>query len=78
MKKELRHIAMILDGNRRWARKHNLPTMEGHRKGFQKIKDVLRWCVELGIKEVTLYCFSTENFNRDKKEVDYLIETYLV
>lgn len=76
MKKGINHIAIILDGNRRWAKKHNLPKELGHRKGFQKIKDLLKWCVELKIKELTLYCFSTENFNRDKKEVDYLFDLF--
>jgi len=67
-----KHIAVILDGNRRYAKKKGIPQLMGHEKGFNKIKDLLQWCIELGIKESTLYCFSTENFKRDKKEVDYL------
>lgn len=70
--KNLKHIAIILDGNRRYAKKFGIPKFRGHQKGFDKIKDVLKWCIELGIKEVTLYCFSTENFKRNKKEVNYL------
>ena len=70
--KNLKHIAIILDGNRRYAKKFGIPNFRGHQKGFDKIKDVLKWCIELGIKEVTLYCFSTENFKRNKKEVNYL------
>ena len=71
-----KHIAIILDGNRRYAKKHGIPKFMGHEKGFSKIKDVLKWCTQLGIKEVTLYCFSTENFNRDKKEKDYLFNLF--
>ncbi|MBW2975032.1 di-trans,poly-cis-decaprenylcistransferase [Candidatus Woesearchaeota archaeon] len=71
-----KHIAVILDGNRRYARKLGIPKSRGHLKGFNKIRELLEWCMELGVKEVTLYCFSTENFNRDKKEVDELFELF--
>lgn len=71
-----RHIAVVLDGNRRYARKLGIPKFKGHEKGFNKIKEFLKWCIELGIKEVTLYCFSTENFKRDKREVDYLFNLF--
>ena len=71
-----KHVAIILDGNRRYARKKGMPTRYGHQKGFDKIKDFLQWCIDLGIKESTLYCFSTENFNRSKKEVDYLFSLF--
>src|SRR3989338_3070278 len=71
-----KHIAIILDGNRRYAKKFGLPKLKGHEKGFNKIKDLLKWCTELGIKEATLYCFSTENFKRDKKEIDYLFDLF--
>ena len=71
-----RHIAVILDGNRRYARKVGIMQFMGHEKGFNKIKDLLGWCMELGIKEVTLYCFSTENFKREKKEVEYLFNLF--
>jgi len=67
-----KHIAIILDGNRRYAKKLGIAKFKGHEKGFNKIKELLEWCIELGVKEVTLYCFSTENFKRDKTEVDYL------
>ena len=70
------HICIILDGNRRYARKLGIPTLKGHEKGYNKIKDVLTWCIELGIKEVTLYCLSTENFERSKEEVDYLFNLF--
>ncbi len=67
-----KHLAVILDGNRRYAEKTGIPKFKAHEKGFNKIKKLLEWCVELGIKEVTLYCFSTENFKRDEEEVNYL------
>ncbi len=70
------HICIILDGNRRYAKKYGIPKFKGHEKGYNKIKDVLKWCVELGIKEVTLYCLSTENFKRSKEEVDYLFNLF--
>ncbi len=71
-----KHLAIILDGNRRYAKKLGIPKFKGHEKGFNKIKDLLKWCVELGVKEVTLYCFSTENFNRNKDEVNYLFNLF--
>ena len=71
-----KHIAIVLDGNRRYAKKAGIPQLKGHESGYNKIKDLLKWCIELGIKEVTLYCFSTENFNRNKKEVDYLFNLF--
>ena len=71
-----KHVAIILDGNRRYAKKFGLPKLRGHAKGFNKIKDMLKWCTELGIKEATLYCFSTENFNRDQKEKNYLFNLF--
>ncbi|MFH2027950.1 MAG: polyprenyl diphosphate synthase, partial [Nanoarchaeota archaeon] len=76
MKKELKHIAIILDGNRRWAKKYHMPAAKGHEKGFKKIADLLEWGIELKIKEFTLYCFSTENFKREKKEVDNLFNLF--
>jgi tritrans,polycis-undecaprenyl-diphosphate synthase [geranylgeranyl-diphosphate specific] len=71
-----KHIAIILDGNRRYAKKLGIPKFKGHEKGFNKIKEVLKWCIELNVKEVTLYCFSTENFERNKNEVDYLFNLF--
>ncbi len=63
-----RHIAIIMDGNRRFARKRGLPPKAGHVFGSRKVEDVLNWCWELGIKNVTLYAFSTENFKRSEEE----------
>ena len=71
-----KHIAIILDGNRRYAKKHMKEAAFGHQKGFEKIGEFLKWSRELGIKEVTLYCFSTENFNRDKNEREYLFNLF--
>jgi undecaprenyl diphosphate synthase len=69
----LKHLAIILDGNRRWARERGLPTFDGHKAGYDKIKDVSRWCLERNIKILTVYAFSTENWNRSKEEVKYLM-----
>lgn len=71
-----RHIAIVLDGNRRYAKRLGIPKLKGHEKGYNKINGVLKWCIELGIKEVTLYCLSTENFKRNKKEIDYLFNLF--
>lgn len=63
-----KHIGVILDGNRRWAARKGLNSWLGHRVGADKVKELLKWCYELGIKAVTLYTFSTENFKRPEKE----------
>lgn len=68
------HIAIIMDGNRRYAKDLGLETKEGHIAGKEKIRDVLRWCMKLGVKNLTVYAFSTENFNRDEAEVNFLME----
>ncbi|HRX44280.1 MAG TPA: polyprenyl diphosphate synthase [Candidatus Dojkabacteria bacterium] len=70
---KLKHLAIILDGNRRWARERGLPTFEGHRVGYEKIKDVCRWYLKRDIQVLTVYAFSTENWNRSKEEVKYLM-----
>lgn len=62
-----------MDGNRRWAKARGLPTLEGHRRGYDKLKEVGEWCLEAGIKYLTVYGFSTENWQRSKEEVDYLM-----
>jgi tritrans,polycis-undecaprenyl-diphosphate synthase [geranylgeranyl-diphosphate specific] len=68
------HLGIIPDGNRRWAKKHNLPAFKGHEAGLEKFKDILKWCKELGIKTVTLYTFSLENFSRSPEEVKFLMD----
>ncbi len=70
----LKHIAIIMDGNRRWAKEHLLPSMMGHKKGVDALKKVTRACDDFGVKYLTLYAFSTENWNRKKEEVDFLME----
>lgn len=70
------HIGIILDGNRRWARKRNLPTFQGHKKGFDNLKDVALHAYSLGVKTLTVYAFSTENWNRSQEEVDYLMDLF--
>jgi undecaprenyl diphosphate synthase len=70
------HIGIIMDGNRRWAKKRGLPTLAGHERGYQKIKEVARWCKARGIKVVSVYAFSTENWRRSKKEVTYLMRLF--
>ena len=62
-----------MDGNRRWARARKLPILEGHEAGYQKLKEVIRWSKEVGIHTVYAYAFSTENWNRSKEEVGYLM-----
>ncbi|XP_068698167.1 dehydrodolichyl diphosphate synthase complex subunit DHDDS-like [Montipora foliosa] len=69
-----RHVAIIMDGNRRFAKKVNCERSKGHEKGFEKLTEVLEWCFDLGIPEVTVYAFSIENFKRSKDEVDGLME----
>lgn len=68
------HIAIIMDGNRRYAKELGLDTREGHIAGKDKIRDVLDWCLKLGVKNLTVYAFSTENFNREESEVNFLME----
>ncbi len=68
------HIAIIMDGNRRFAQSIGFSPSIGHQFGTEKIKDTLDWCVELGIKSLTLYAFSTENFNRDENEIEQLMD----
>ena len=69
-----RHVAVILDGNRRFAREARLGEFEGHNFGARKLEDFLEWCRELGIRYVTVFAFSTENFKRSQKEVDHLMD----
>ena len=68
-----KHIAFILDGNRRFAKKNKLLLMKGHNYGYETVKKLIEWCLEFKIKELTLYVFSTENFQRSKKEVNYIM-----
>lgn len=67
-----KHIGIITDGNRRYARSVGLSDNQGHLRGKEKLEEVLEWCMEIGVKIVTVYGFSTENFKRDNSEVDFL------
>jgi len=67
------HIAIILDGNRRWASEKALNPWFGHEKGAEKVDQLLDWCLKLGVKSITLYAFSTENFRRSKNEVEEIM-----
>ncbi len=68
------HVAVIMDGNGRWAKKRGLKREKGHREGRKSVKKIVECCVELGIKNLTLYAFSTENWNRPKLEINFLMQ----
>lgn len=68
-----KHLGIILDGNRRWAKERGLTPFEGHKKGLQRIKKIVAYCKSKGIKILTLFVFSTENWKRSKKEVNFLM-----
>ncbi len=69
-----RHVAIIMDGNRRWARERGMPAIEGHRRGMIALRQVTRAASDLGIDALTVYGFSTENWNRDEREISLLFE----
>ncbi|MGA1866656.1 MAG: polyprenyl diphosphate synthase [Thermoplasmatota archaeon] len=71
-----KHVAIIMDGNRRFAWQEGKPPLEGHLAGRDKLEDVLEWCVDLGINILTVYAFSTENFKRSKEEVESLMTMF--
>jgi len=70
------HIGIILDGNRRFAKKLMKQPWKGHEEGAKRVEEILDWCKELNIKQITLYCFSLENFKRSKEEVDFLMKLF--
>lgn len=72
------HIAIIMDGNGRWAKKRGLPRSLGHKAGVDALKEIVKYSSQIGIKILTVYAFSTENWSRPKEEIDYLINTLLV
>lgn len=67
------HVAIIMDGNGRWAKKRGLPRLAGHRAGTENLREIIKGCVEIGIKYLTIYAFSTENWGRPADEVDGLM-----
>ena len=69
-------IGIILDGNRRWAKAKGLPTFEGHRRGYEKMKEIMGWAKEAQISFVVAYAFSMENWNRSQEEVSYLLDLF--
>jgi len=69
----IKHLAIIMDGNRRWAKKHGLPAAAGHKQGAKNLEKICQDVKDLGIKYLTLYAFSTENWQRSKEEVDTLM-----
>ncbi len=69
-----KHIGIIMDGNRRWAKERNLSSLEGHLKGYEKVKLIPGWFFSRGVKIVSVFAFSTENWNRSRNEVNYLMK----
>lgn len=70
------HIAIIMDGNGRWAKNRSLPRTAGHAAGSKKFKEIARYCNKIGIKHLTVYAFSTENWRRPKEEVDTIMNIF--
>ena len=76
-----RHIAIIMDGNGRWAQRQGLPRIEGHRRGVSSVRRTVEECARLGISQLTLYCLSSENWKRPQHELDFLmhlLEQYMI
>ena len=76
-----RHIAIIMDGNGRWAQRRDLPRIEGHRRGVDAVRRVTEECTRLGLEQLTLYCLSSENWKRPQQEIDFLmhlLEQYMI
>jgi undecaprenyl diphosphate synthase len=71
-----KHVAVIMDGNGRWAKQRGLPRIEGHRRGANALKEMLRYCKDLGVKTLTAYAFSTENWGRPTGEVNFLMSLF--
>ena len=71
------HVAIILDGNRRWAKERNLPSLKGHQRGFENIRDLVPYIINKGVKYLSVFAFSTENFKRSEEEVKYLMDIFV-
>ncbi len=69
-----KHVGFILDGNRRWAESQGIPALDGHKKGYENLKDIAKYAFEQGVEYVSAYVFSTENWKRSAEEVDYLMK----
>ena len=72
------HVAIIMDGNRRYAQEFGLLVAEGHEKGREKLEQILEWCMEIGIRILTVYAFSTENVTRERQEVEDLMRMFVM
>jgi undecaprenyl diphosphate synthase len=72
-----RHIAIIMDGNGRWARRRRLPRVAGHRRGVETVRSTIRCCIEAGVEYLTLFAFSSENWRRPPDEVSFLMQLFL-
>lgn len=70
------HVGFIMDGNGRWAKKRGLPRQFGHREGAKNFKKIVRYCKDIGLKNISFYAFSTENWQRPKEEVDTIMELF--
>ena len=75
-KKVPNHVAIIMDGNGRWAENRNLKRTKGHEKGAEVLKEVAKYAYEIGIKVLSVYAFSTENWKRSEEEVNYLMDLF--
>lgn len=73
---KLNHVGIIMDGNRRWAKKHLLSSFDGHKQGVENFKEIARYSNKIGIKNLTVYAFSTENWRRTQEEVNYLLNLF--
>ena len=76
-----RHLAIIMDGNGRWAQRQGLPRVEGHRRGVASVRAVTEECARIGLEQLTLYCLSSENWKRPQQEIDFLmhlLEQYMI
>ncbi|MCY2963001.1 MAG: isoprenyl transferase [Planctomycetota bacterium] len=71
-----RHIAVIMDGNGRWAQSRGLPRVEGHRRGVKTVRWIVEECARIGLEQLTLYCFSHENWKRPPRELDFLMSLF--
>ena len=71
------HVAIILDGNRRWAKERGLPSLKGHQKGFNNVRSLAPYIINKGVKVLSVFAFSTENFNRSEEEVTYLMDLFV-
>jgi undecaprenyl diphosphate synthase len=72
-----RHVAIIMDGNGRWAKKRFMPRMAGHKRGVETVRSTIRACMERGVKYLTLFAFSSENWRRPSEEVAFLMQLFI-